>query len=176
MKHLCRERWLPIYGYEGYYDVSNLGRLRSYYTARKLTKIPHLTKLHICTTGYPIAHLSICGTVHRYSISRLVLQAFVGTAPVGKPYACHNDGNPLNNVLKNLRWGSNADNQNDRKLHGTSNSGEANGMALLSAAGVLDIKRRLASGEKQNSIALTLSLNQSTISNIKTGKAWAHIV
>jgi hypothetical protein len=51
-------------------------------------------------------------------IHRLVLQAFVGPCPAGQE-CCHGDGDPSNNVLSNLRWGTRSDNRRDSVGHGT---------------------------------------------------------
>ncbi len=176
MLRITREKWKPVPGYEGYYDVSNLGHLRSYYKGRWLTDNPRPAKLHLSAQGYPIAHLSVNGVVFKATISRLVLHAFIGPAPEGKPYACHNDRNPLNNGIYNLRWGSNADNQADRIKHGTSNTGESNGMAVLTEDSVIEIKQRLLAGEKQKNIAIDFNVDHSTISFIHTGRTWRHLL
>ena len=175
MIRVTREQWRPIPGYEGYYDVSNFGNLRTYYKNRKLSDAYRGANLHLSTTGYLIAYLHKDKKLFRTAISRLVLLAFVGPPPIGKPYACHGDRNTLNNRLRNLRWGSNADNQADRIKHGTSNRGEANGKAILSEEGVKDIKRRLAFGETQASIADDYGIDPSAVSNIKIGRNWGHV-
>lgn len=63
-------------------------------------------------------------------VAHLVLLAFVGARPDGMQVA-HNDGNPLNNKLNNLRYATASSNQMDRVIHGTSNRGERNGMVKL---------------------------------------------
>lgn len=176
MKRVTRETWKTIAGYDGYYDVSNLGNVRTYHNGRwGKTPYPRPLPLKLSTQGYLLACLSLNGSVFRATVSRLVLEAFVGPAPADKPYACHGDRNPTNNALRNLRWGSNSDNQNDRVVHGTSNRGEANGMATVGEAEVRLIKRRLAAGEKQSVIATDFNLSQPAISLISTGRNWSHV-
>ena len=58
------------------------------------------------------------GKTHITGVHRLVLLAFRGPAPNGME-CCHNDGNPLNNKLNNLRWDTHKNNQADMLRHGT---------------------------------------------------------
>ncbi len=62
-------------------------------------------KLALNTNGYP--HILLHGSNKRYTrmVHRLVLEAFVGPPPQQGAECCHNDGNPKNNHLTNLRWG-----------------------------------------------------------------------
>jgi len=68
--------------------------------------------------------------VDRY-VHRLVLEAFVGICPGGMQCA-HNDGDPSNNNLSNLRWDTPLNNSRDKIVHGTSGVGEKNSMAKMS--------------------------------------------
>ena len=169
------EKWVPVPGYEGLYLISDKGNLRSFYHGKYVKTYSRKAKTHDSPQGYALAILCKQGVVTRITMSRLVLLAFVGEPPADKPYACHNDGDPSNNTLPNLRWGSNADNQADRNVHGTSNKGSANGRAKLAESDVLLIKRRLASGERQSAIAVEYGVDPSAISGIAIGRNWAHL-
>lgn len=130
------DRWLPIDGYQGFYEVSDLGRVRS---VQRLTEIPgharkrtpdgHLqsyTRFHPekiirpnVNNGY--GHMSIRlhrdGKYRSVGLHRLVLEAFVGPCPLGMQ-GCHNDGDPANNALENLRWDTPKANQADSHRQG----------------------------------------------------------
>lgn len=67
--------------------------------------------------GYLVIGLKVNGRRVCKYIHRLVLEAFVGPCPPGQE-GCHNDSNPLNNTLANLRWDSPLNNCLDRKLNG----------------------------------------------------------
>ena len=98
------EIWRPITGYEGYYEVSNLGRVRSLehtdrnghrYKSRVL--IPHKRG------GYRSVHLSKDGKVRWLSVHRLVATEFCDK-PNGMDIVNHIDNNPSNNCASNLEW------------------------------------------------------------------------
>ena len=115
------EEWRPIAGFEGVYDVSSEGRVRSlprvveYGGTRK--GISRNAPGRILTarrqTHYPNVSL-YTGNKNRVVrlIHRLVLEAFVGPRPDGM-HACHNDGNRLNNSVSNLRWDTITENNRD---------------------------------------------------------------
>jgi hypothetical protein len=71
------------------------------------------------TDGYAIVLLRVCGQLRQFRVNRLVAFVFLGEPPEGKPMAIHGDGNPSNNRLENIRWGSAADNSADAIRHGT---------------------------------------------------------
>lgn len=121
--HTPPEEWRPVIGYEGAYEVSNHGRVRSLDRiittkagVRKRTK-GRLLKPGLQRRG----HLSVIVGGDAKRVHRLVLEAFVGPAPKGHE-CCHSDGNPANNHLSNLRWGSQSENTYDRVRHGTHNN------------------------------------------------------
>jgi len=119
------EEWRPIRGLEGSYSVSDRGRVRS-----EDREVPHyrggvslrrgLTiSPEVDARGYRRVVLMSGGRRVHQSIHRLVCEAFHGPAPEGKPFSLHGDGNPSNNKVSNVRWGSSWDNMADKVLHGT---------------------------------------------------------
>ena len=103
-----KEIWKPIEGYEGLYDVSNYGRVRSY---RKMIKgrpiiyniSQQFMNLHKDKNGYLLVSLRKNGSQKSKRIHRLVLAAFIGNCPVNME--CHHlDSNPSNNQINNLKW------------------------------------------------------------------------
>lgn len=110
-------------GWEGLYEVSSHGRVRS--LDRRMGNRWGTTTLKRGTTfnpyrrkkGYVLVQLT--NPRESVEMQRLVLKAFEGEPPAGKPFALHNDGNPGNNHLRNLRWGSRIDNAQDSLRHGT---------------------------------------------------------
>ncbi len=74
------------------------------------------------------------------TIHRLILEVFVGPCPLGMQ-ACHNNGNPTDNKLNNLRWDTPKNNHKDRIKHGTSSRGVQNGRAKLTEKQVIEIRR-----------------------------------
>lgn len=125
--------------------------------------------------GYHV--ISLCGangdkrirTVHV-----LVLEAFVGPCPVG--HQCrHIDGNPANNHISNLAWGTSLENNRDKILHGTSNQGECSSKAKLTNEDVIEIRKRRANGEPIKTIAKDFPLKKNSIYNIVNRLTWNHV-
>ena|SRR3990167_3104124 len=115
------EQWRPVVGYEGRYEVSDHGRVRSVWFRNKQTdrrrSIPLIRRLSADDLGYK--RVSLCQALHSRTrlVHQLVLEAFVGPVPT-KYEAAHLDGNPSNNSLGNLRWVSRSENQLQRHWHG----------------------------------------------------------
>jgi hypothetical protein len=108
-------------------------------------------------------------------VHQLVAAAFLGPRPSAKHQVAHNDGNPKNNSVRNLRWALQASNEADRLLHGTSNQGGRHGMAKLTECKVAQIKQLLANGSSCSEVGAMFDVSRRTINHIKTGTRWKHI-
>jgi hypothetical protein len=159
------ETWLPVVGYEGIYEVSDHGNVRTVKTG--LLKKPTPNK----KDGRLSIMLWIDNQCKLLKVHRLVAHAFLGEPPP-KHECCHNDGNPANNHVSNLRWDTAAANQADRVKHGTSNRGEQCGTAKLTTEQVLAIR---ADTRRQKYIAADYGIQESQVSRIKNKVRWAHI-
>ena len=119
------EQWKPVHGYEGIYEVSSHGRVRS--VDRTVTcsdgKV-HRYKgkvLSACLSkrgGYPLVNLRDQGKGQTRYVHSLAAEAFIGSRPEGME-VCHNDGDSTNNHLDNLRYDTSSDNELDKVRHGT---------------------------------------------------------
>ncbi|MEJ7806020.1 MAG: NUMOD4 domain-containing protein [Telluria sp.] len=171
------EVWRDVVGYEGRYQVSDQGRVKSLPNARRKSELILKQSPHV-KSGHMIVRLtdSYGGRWRQgnYYVHALVLTAFLCFAPTGEE-GCHDDGNPANNALKNLRWDTRASNQADRTKHGTDNAGERNGQATLTEQNVRSIKTRLATGAKVGVLAKEFGVVHGAISLIKQGKRWRHV-
>lgn len=96
-----KEVWKDIEGYEGKYQISNLGRVKA--LDFKRTKKERIMKPHINTSGYLAINLYKNAKFKTYRIHRLIAQAFISN-PENKPCINHIDGNKLNNSIDNLEW------------------------------------------------------------------------
>jgi len=119
MNETTPEQWLPAPGIEGYYEVSDLGRVRSlhkHYYGRILK--PSYSN----SGGYPMYILTVNGErVPRYA-HRLVAEAFIGPCPDGQEVR-HKDDNVRNCTRGNLEYGTSGDNKRDQVRHGTHHEG-----------------------------------------------------
>jgi thymidylate synthase ThyX len=102
------EAWRPVVGYEGRYDVSNIGRVRSYYENRYLRSEPRIKQQTRIQSGHMVVSLS----GRRVFVHRLVLEAFVGPKGMGQQ-ARHLNNNAADNRVENLAWGTDAENKAD---------------------------------------------------------------
>lgn len=108
-------------------------------------------------------------------VHRLVLMAFVGVCPDGC-WGLHNDGNPDNNALSNLRWDTPLANQLDRFKHGTDSSGIKNGRAKLDETQVREVRLLGKHGVKHKEIAKRFGVSRGAIGFILQRKTWVRTV
>jgi DNA invertase Pin-like site-specific DNA recombinase len=104
----------------------------------------------------------------------MVLATFVGPCPVGME-ACHNNGDPSDNRLSNLRWDTNAGNKADMVRHGTAPLGERNPLAALTDAEVRGMRQLMASGATQEAIAEAYGVSGTTVTRIKRSHGWGKV-
>lgn len=112
------EYWLPIQGWQGLYEVSNLGRIKSLRRqilagSRKYILRGRFLKQRCDKDGYLLVDLHNQGNVVTFKVHRLVAEAFIEN-PQEKPQVNHKDGNRANNLLQNLEWVTDSENKYHR--------------------------------------------------------------
>lgn len=114
-----QEQWRPVVGYEGYYEVSDLGRVRSIDRVVQSVDGRSMRYSGVVLAGKASksgrVQVALARPGHRTwtpLVHRLVLDAFVGPCPDGHE-CCHYDDNPQNNRLENLRWDTKVANARD---------------------------------------------------------------
>ena len=120
------EEWRPIPRFQGRYEVSNQGRVRSVdWVVEGLARSTQLVKGRVLTPGTSDkGYLGVRlvdpdkGRARIFKVHRLVLEAFIGPCPEGME-ACHGDGDRANNAVGNLRWDTRSSNFLDKRQHGT---------------------------------------------------------
>lgn len=122
------EQWLPVVGYEGYYEVSDLGNVRSVdRVVVSRTGIPRALKgkkLSLVEKSgdrggmYWQVNLSRDAQAKGITVHQMVAAAFLGERPPGFD-VCHANGNGQDNRAENLRYASRVENMQDAKNHGT---------------------------------------------------------
>jgi len=100
--------WKPVYGYEGRYEVSNYGIVRSLLNNRV-----HYLKSFISRHGYYNVQLCKNGKMYHHKNHRLAAQSFIG---YDERQVNHIDGDKLNNHISNLEYVTNRENLNHRLL------------------------------------------------------------
>lgn len=113
------ENWKPIPGFSGRYDVSDLGRIRSWVPWRGQSSPRFLTPHSKGTSEHLMVNLRLNGKRVPTLVHRAVLAGFIGDPPADRPITRHLDGNPVNNMLSNLAYGTPSENELDKVLHGT---------------------------------------------------------
>lgn len=169
------EIWKPIINYENIYEISNFGRVKRLigYRCRK----ERILRPREQKSGHLYVSLCKNNVVKNYRIHRLVLSAFMGQCPPGTE-GCHNDGDPKNNKLENLRYDTHRNNMQDSIKHGTiaNHKGSRSGMAKLNEWQVRIIKRLLEDEYlTPKEIAGIFKISRQAIYNIKWKRRWRHI-
>jgi hypothetical protein len=122
------EEWRPVINWEGFYEVSDYGRVRSVERVVEFGDRTRRVLSCVLSPGkrgkgkVPYVLLSGGGNRHARSVHALVLEAFVGPCPDGLE-ACHWDGNNTNNHVTNLRWDTRTANMADMLRHGRHHHG-----------------------------------------------------
>ena len=117
---MASENWRAVLGYEGTYEVSDLGRVRSLPRIDAQggsRRLRYFNPSRMDSWGHLGVKLRRDGVTKSVYVHRLVLEAFVGPRPDGM-VACHWNDIPDDNRLSNLRWGSKSDNGFDRVRNG----------------------------------------------------------
>ena len=169
------EIWKDIPGYEGKYQASTLGRIRSldrivrsvcHYTGESFNRTIKGRVLRPgkhCKSG----HLSVVlgHGEHGSPVHQLVMQTFVGGPPEGME-VLHNNGDPTDNRLENLRYGTRTENILDVYRQGGK-------WRALGIDDVEDIRFAIFCGFPLSEIARQYGVSLSTISSIKRGRTYA---
>ena len=186
------ETWKDIEGFEDFYQVSDLGRVRSLdrqieyqsrggYTVTYLRKGQVLKPMKTGTSAYLQVHLRKNNTTFANTIHRLVAFAFLGLPPTGMNQTNHQDGNKTNNRLENLEWCTASMNlwhaYHVLKIPQRGGArGEQSGTAKLTEEQVKEIRALYATGlYTQVTLSKLFPVNSQNINHIVTRKSWKHI-
>lgn len=173
------ETWISIPGWQGLYEVSDHGRVRSVRRCGQPgRKGGQVLAFCFASQGYPAVSLSRRGAPYarRMMIHRLVASAFLGPVPKGME-VCHNDGNRRNCAVSNLRYDTRSNNAKDRVRHGTipDYRGERSPSSKLTADEVKAIRSMRAAGESGKELARLFGVSQQNVCDIVKRRTWAHI-
>ena len=171
------EIWKDIEGFPNY-KISNRGNVRSYAKLSIRDRIDRRVKLLSLIptfSGHLQVNLSKKNRAYYKLVHRLVLEAFVGKCPCGYQ-TNHIDGNPQNNMLKNLEWTTPSENVRHAFVLGLrSHIGKRHPRAKLKDGEVWLIKKLLYNDVDQKIISKMFKLNFSHLRQIFFGMIWSHI-
>jgi hypothetical protein len=179
------EEWLPVVGYEGAYEVSDLGRVRSLdriviQATRGGGTAPHtypgtIMGQHIGTAGYLDVTLCRSSRHKTWRVHTVVAEAFLGPRPEGL-WILHGPLGPLVNTVANLRYGTPAENSADEIRDGTRRRGSRMAAAKLTEDLVLEARRRRsADGIPIKLLAAEYGVSESCMFQVLTGLTWRHV-
>lgn len=182
------ECWKAIPGYEGHYEVSDLGRVRSlggvraqnnrYGTTTHRKFQPRILKQRALTGGYLYVRLCVNQDRRQFRVNRLVMLSFDSIPNPEKMEANHLNSDRQDNRLVNLQWNTRSQNQLHAHREGSAKSpalkGEAHPRAKLTEQDVLDI-RAGHYGDNQSSIARHFDVGISTIAAVIHRRSWRHV-
>lgn len=164
------EVWRPIEGPAIRYEVSSFGRVRNAVSRRVM-------RPRDCGDGHITAWMRYPTGGRGVYVHRLVLIAFRGPAPDGY-IGRHLNGDPSDNRLLNLAWGTPLDNARDSIAHGRQVRGESNGRSKLTSDQVRAIRRLYVPRSRHantRALARRYGVNANTIRKIVNGQRWAHV-
>ncbi len=172
--------WLPVVGYEGIYEVSDSGAVRSLdRTTMRSNGRPQrwkgkLLRIQADEAGYRCVQLWN-KTPRSHFVHRLVAAAFIGPCPDGGEVN-HKDGDKSRNMHDNLEYMTPLQNvRHSRDVLGFDNRGERSGMAKLTETEVREIRRLCTQGELQRIVADKFKISACHVSSIVKGQRWAHL-
>ena len=172
------ERWRPVVGLVGRYEVSNKGRVRS--LSRYVNKRDgqclmegRILKPSIHKFGYRKYALTLpSGEEKTFSGHRLVAEAWCfGCGDVVR----HLDGDPSNNLPENLAWGTHKENEADKEKHGTRRTGVNHHRSTVTEDLVRDIRKSHERGMCQMDISRATGINRGTIGKIVRGQSFTEV-
>lgn len=178
---MSTEVWKPVPGYEGAYEVSDHGRVRSLdrkiATCPKGTAYRRLVRGRVLATsahpgGYRLVHLWQDGRVRATTVHALVAAAFLGPCPSGQEVR-HKNGVAGGHGLANLEYGTRKENHADKRRHGTHLQGETQNGAVLTEPEVRAI--RAARGATHQALADRFGCSRRNIGRILSRELWRHV-
>ena len=180
------EEWRDVAGFEGLYQVSNLGRLRSLDKVDRGKKkwAGKILKQRINARGYMRTCLCKNGEHINVRIHRLVAEAFIPN-PDGKEQVNHIDGDKTNNAIGNLEWATCSENHAHAWATGLAKAhpnltpvcGEDSKFSTLTTQEVLGIRGlRKEFGMTYDELARMYRVSKHAIYCVITGRTWKHLL
>lgn len=171
------EIWKDIPEWEGLYQASDLGRVRSYDKkcparfGKPVLRRGRILKPVAKGERYLAVTLSNGSNRKQFFVHDLILKTFVGDKPKGYQ-VCHVNDQKTDNRLTNIRYGTAKDNSDDAIRNGVKPRGESHGIAKLTNKDVLEIRNCPTSNKD---LALKFGVTESHIWGIRNRRTWKHL-
>jgi hypothetical protein len=164
------EIWKDVPEYEGLYQVSNLGRIKS--LPRNGTRNSSRILKPRVDLGYERVWLSKADVVKPHKISRIVASVFI-LNPFNKPEVNHIDGNKSNNNVNNLEWVTKSENIKHAFNTGLAKPIREQKHAVINYNIAHQIRVLCETGMKQVDIARKFNITPQLVSSVKLNKSWS---
>jgi hypothetical protein len=166
------EIFIPVVGFEGLYEVSNMQRVRTLSELSIKRGFEFIGQFNH-RKGYKVVSFYKNGRQKTHKMHRVVAQAFLAN-PLNLPEVNHKDTNKKNNFLSNLEWSTGGDNQRHAYKNGCRKAmaGELNPKSILSEEQVLYV---FNSKEKTATLARELGVSESCVQLIRNGRNWSKL-
>ena len=181
------EIWKDVKDYEGLYQVSNLGNVKSLdrivetKNRGSYLRKGKIQKKSVNSFGYETVGFTVNGKTKIYRVHRLVALSFIENLE-NKPQINHIDGNKTNNNVNNLEWCTPSENQTHSVSTGLSNpsypvlKGSKNGRSLLTEEQVVEIRTKYIPYKySAKKLALEYNVSESCITHILNNTSWKNI-
>lgn len=167
------EIWKPVVGYEGLYEVSDLGRIKR---LKRVSMIGKVLKEKLLkpsdTNGYLYVSLSSQSGVRKTLLThRLVAATFIGKIPEGHD-VCHSNGIRSDNRVLNLRYGTRSENMKEAVAHGSLSGSDRSYYARITIDQVKKVKAMLKLGFEFEEISESVLLSVSDSRRAAYGKRY----
>jgi len=174
--------WRPMLGYEGLYEVSSSGRVRSLWFRNGKVSGPRVEPHELATSptagGYYLAFTAVDWSGRRRTthVHTAVLEAFRGRRPA-RLVAGHRNGDSRDNQLENLDWITHQENEADKRRHGRRAFGSRNSQAKLTEDRVREMRElRTLHGYAYRKLARLFGVSPPTATRICQRQMWRHVL
>jgi hypothetical protein len=170
------ENYKDIQGFEGYYQVSNLGNVKrlNSITSHSRRRREGVLKQYKRKNGYSSVDLCVSGIKKTFLVHRLVAFTFLNNS---KEEVNHINGIKSDNRLENLEWNTRSENQlHSIRIGLRTSKGIKNSQSKLNESQVMEIRQMVALNVmKKGDVAKKFNISAPTISDIISKRSWSHI-
>lgn len=174
---MMKEIWRDIKGYEGYYQVSNMGiikglnRIVNGKGSSSIMLNEKILKPQPNGDRYNFVVLCKKGKQKAQTVHRIVAITFISN-PKNKKEVNHKNGIKTDNQVSNLEWCTHAENQKHAADNGLMARGEKQGRSKLTEADIREIRKLKKEGKEQKEIAKLFKISDPHVSDIVNSKSW----